>query len=488
MTAPLPIPALTTSTADVLPLLPMLVLAGSAFVLLLLDLFLDERRRVITHVLGIVALLAACAMLLAGVGGAGTVMHGMFVRDTMSDVLGIAICAISALAMLYSWKYLRERDLYRGEFTVLVLFAAVGMIVMVSAGHLVMVYVGLEMLALVSYALVGMDRDNGRASEAAMKYFVLGSMASGLLLYGMSLLYGATGTLSLPLLQSAAAAGQNDTMLLTGMVFVVVGIAFKFGAAPFHMWLPDTYQGAPTAVSLFIGSVPKIAVFGMAIRLLEVGLGTLSDHWRLLLAGLAVLSLLVGNLMALVQGDLKRMLAFSTISHVGFLFIGLAGGGAQGYAAAMFYAIAYALMSTAAFGAIVALSARGFEGDQIGDFAGLNKRSPWMAIMMLCVMASLAGVPPFLGFWAKLSVLRAAVQGDLLWLAIVGVVFAVIGAFYYLRVIKAMYFDAPSEPAPQLDEDRPAELAFAVNALALLALGLTWNPIMTWCLRAFGAA
>lgn len=484
----MPIPALTTTMADVWPLLPMLVLAGSAFVLLLLDLFLDDRRRILTHVLGIVALLAACGLLLGGVGGAGTVMHGMFVRDTMSDVLSIAITGISALALLYSWKYLRERDLYQGEFVVLVLFAAVGMILMVSAGHLVMVYLGLEMLALVSYALVGMDRDNGRATEAAMKYFVLGSMASGLLLYGMSLLYGATGTLSLPLLQSAAAASQHDVMLLTGMVFIVVGLAFKFGAAPFHMWLPDTYQGAPTAVTLLIGSVPKIAVFGMAIRLLEVGLGTLDDRWRIMLAVLAALSLLVGNLMALVQGDLKRMLAFSTVSHVGFLLIGLAGGGAQGYAAAMFYAIAYALMSTAAFGAIVALSARGFEGDQISDFAGLNKRSPWMAVMMLCVMASLAGVPPFLGFWSKLAVLRAAVQGDMLWLAIVGIVFAVIGAFYYLRVVKAMYFDAPVEPAPVLDEDRPAELAFAVNALALLALGLTWSPIMTWCLRAFGAA
>lgn len=488
MTVAMPIPAVPTTMADVMPLLPVLVLAGSAFALLMLDLFLDERRRWITHALTIGTLLLACALLLNGSGGSGTVMSGMFVRDTMADVLGIAICAISALALVYGWKYLRERDLYKGEIAVLVLFAVIGMLLMVSAGNMVMVYLGLEMLALTSYALVALDRDNLRSNEAAMKYFVLGSMASGLMLYGMSLLYGATGTLDLATLQAATAGAGRDWMLLTGLVFVVAGLAFKLGAAPFHMWLPDTYQGAPTAVTLFIGSVPKIAAFGMTIRLLEVGLGTLSDQWRWMLAGLAVLSLLVGNLMALVQSDLKRMLAYSTISHVGFLLIGLAGGGAQGYAAAMFYAIAYALMSTAAFGAIVALSARGFEADQIIDFNGLNKRSPWMAAMMLCVMASLAGVPPFLGFWAKLAVLRAALQGDLLWLAIAGIVFAVIGAFYYLRVVKAMYFDPPNEPAPVLDEDRPAELAFAVNALALLALGITWNPIMTWCLRTFGAA
>lgn len=474
---------ISLTMADVKPMLPELVLAGAAFALLMLDLFLDDRRRIVTHVLAMLALLAVAALTASSMHLHGTFMNGMFVRDTMADVLKIAMCAVSALALLYSWKYLRERDLYQGEIAVLVLFATLGMMLMVSAGSLPMVYLGLEMLALCSYALVAVDRDNGRASEAAMKYFVLGSLASGLLLYGMSLIYGATGTLDLA--QIAVSIEANNTLLLTGVVFIVAGLAFKFGAAPFHMWLPDTYQGAPTAITLFIGSVPKIAAFGMAIRLLEVGLGELDGHWRLLLAGLAAFSLVIGNLMALVQSDLKRMLAYSTISHVGFLFIGLAGGGQVGYAAAMFYAIAYALMSTAAFGAIVALSARGFEADQIDDFRGLNARSPWMAAMMLCVMASLAGVPPFLGFWAKLAVLRAALNGQMVWLGIVGVVFAVIGAFYYLRVIKVMYFDPPPQPAPKLDEDRPAELAFAVNATALLVLGVTWNPIMTWCLRAF---
>ena len=483
MTAATTVLPIALTMADVKPLAPELALTAAAFALLMLDLFLSERQRIITHVLAIAALLGVAALTASTAHLHGVVMHEMFVRDTLGDVLKIAICAISALALLYSWKYLRERDLYQGEIAVLILFATLGMMLLVSAGSLPMVYLGLELLALCSYALVAVDRDNGRGSEAAMKYFVLGSLASGLLLYGMSLVYGATG--SLDLTQIAAAADTSSVLLLTGMVFIVAGVAFKFGAAPFHMWLPDAYQGAPTAITVFIGSAPKIAAFGMAIRLLETGLGGLDAQWRVLLAGLAAFSLVIGNLMALVQSDLKRMLAFSTISHVGFLFIGLAGGGQTGYAAAMFYAIAYALMSTAAFGAIVALSARGFEGDQIDDFRGLNARSPWMAAMMLCVMASLAGVPPFLGFWAKLAVLRAALNGDMLWLAVVGVVFAVIGAFYYLRVIKVMYFDPPPQPAPQLDEDRPAELAFAVNAVALLVLGLTWNPIMAWCMRAF---
>lgn len=478
-------PAATATLADLMPLLPELALVGAAFALLMLDLFLDERRRVVTHVLSIAALLAVAAMIVAGVGGQGTVLGGMFVRDTMADVLKVVACVVSALSLVYAWPYLRARGLYKGEVPVLVLFAVAGMLLLISAGSLVMVYLGLEMLALCSYALVAIDRDSPRASEAAMKYFVLGSLASGLLLYGMSLLYGATGTLDLAQIHGAAAASTRDAMLLTGVVFLVAGIAFKFGAAPFHMWLPDTYQGAPTAITLFIGAAPKLAAFAMAYRLLEAGVGPLSGEWRMLLAALAALSLAVGNLIALAQTSLKRMLAYSTISHVGFLFLGLAGGGAQGYASAMFYAISYSVMAAASFGAIVALSNRGFEADAIDDFRGLNARSPWMAGLVLCVMASLAGVPPFLGFWAKLAVLRAALQGDLLWLAIVGIVFAVIGAFYYLRIIKVMYFDEPvGAPVAQMD-DRPLRIAFGVNALSLLALGLAWNPIMAWCQRAF---
>jgi NADH-quinone oxidoreductase subunit N len=411
----------------------------------------------------------------------------MFIRDIAADVMKVFTCAVSAVSLVYAWPFLRERGLYKGEVAILVLFSTAGMMLMVSAGNLVMVYLGLEMLALCQYALVAIDRDSPLASEAAMKYFILGSLASGMLLYGLSLTYGATGSLDLKTIHDAIGSASPG-LLLTGLVFIVAGIAFKFGAAPFHMWLPDVYHGAPTPITLFIGSAPKIAAFGMTYRLLELGAGPLDAQWRLLLSGLAVASLVIGNLIALQQHNLKRMLAYSTISHVGFLFLGLAGGGPQGYASAMFYAITYAIMSAAAFGAIVVLSRKGFEADEIDDFKGLNERSPWMAGLVLCIMASLAGVPPFLGFWSKLAVLRAALQGDMLWLAIVGIVFAVIGAFYYIRVIKVMYFDEPvggNEGVRERD-DRPLRVAFGANALLLLVMGIFWNPLMAWCLAAFG--
>lgn len=472
--------------ADVAPLAPELLVVGGAFALLMLDLFLDDRRRFLTHVLGVLVLLGAAAMVACGIGGQGTVMTGMFVRDTASDVLKVALLLVSAASLAYLWPYMRERGLYKGELVVLALFAVAGMMLMVSAGSLTVMYVGLELLALCSYALVATDRDSPVASEAAMKYFVLGALASGMLLYGMSLVYGATGTVDLATINDVAygVAGRDRTLLLTGMVFVVAGVAFKFGAAPFHMWLPDTYHGAPTPVTLFIGSAPKLAAFGMAWRLFDVALGPTHEQLRLVLAVLAALSLVVGNLFAIAQTNLKRMLAYSTVSHVGFLFLGLAGGGRDGYAAAMFYAISYALMSAAAFGAIVMLSRKGFEADRIEDFRGLNARNPWMAGLVLLIMASLAGVPVLLGFWAKVAVLRAALEADLMWLVIVGIVFAVIGAFYYLRVIKVMYFDQPSGE-PVTVRGGALQVVFSINALALLGLGLFWSPIMEWCQQAF---
>ncbi|MBF6024409.1 NADH-quinone oxidoreductase subunit NuoN [Lysobacter niastensis] len=471
--------------ADLMPLLPELVVILGAFALLMLDLFVDERRRYLVHAGGIAVLAVATFMVATGVGGQGTVLNGMFVRDTAADVMKVAIGVVSMLSMVYAWSYLRARELYKGEVAVLMLFATAGMMLLVSAGSLVMVYLGLEMLALSSYALVAIDRDGPVASEAAIKYFVLGALASGLLLYGMSLVYGATGSLDLTRIAEVARSPDVSLMLVTGVVFMVAGIAFKFGAAPFHMWLPDVYSGAPTAITIFIGAAPSLASFGMAYRLLEVAAGPLSDHWRMALAGIAAISLVIGNLSAMVQSNLKRLLAYSTVSHVGFLFMGLAGGGAQGFSAAMFYSINYAVTTAAAFGAIVVLSSRGFESDRVDDFKGLNARSPWLAGLVLCVMASLAGVPPFLGFWAKLAVLRAALQGDMLWLALVGVVFAVVGAFYYLRVIKAMYFEEPEGHVPPAPSDRPLRVVFGVNALALLALGFAWSPIMAWCQRAF---
>ncbi|MFT3756733.1 MAG: NADH-quinone oxidoreductase subunit NuoN [Pseudoxanthomonas sp.] len=479
MTASLP------TAADLLPLLPEVVLVAGAFALLILDLFIDDRRRIVTHVLTLLVLAVVMWMVASGTGGHGTVFNGMFVRDTLADVSKVVIVLVSGLSLVYAWPYLRERKLYPGEVPVLVLFATAGMMVLVSAGSLVMAYLGLELLALCSYALVALNRDDGLSTEAAMKYIVLGSIASGLLLYGMSLVYGATGTLHLDAISAAIADSSERTLLLTGVVFMVAGIAFKLGAAPFHMWLPDVYQGAPTPITLFISAGPKLAAFGMAFRLLVDGVGPLEDQWRLLLSGLAAASLIIGNVIAIAQTNLKRMLAYSTVSHVGFLLLGLAGGTAAGYSASLFYAISYALMSVASFGAIIVLSRQGFEAEQIDDFKGLSRRDPWQAFLVLLVMASLAGVPPLLGFWAKLAVLRAALGGDLLWLAILGVICSVIGAYYYLRVIKVMWFDEPIGEAHPPRAGRALPVVFGVNALALLGLGIAWNPIMAWCQAAF---
>ena len=473
------------SATELLPLLPELVLIGSAFALLIIDLFIGERHKVWTHFLSVLALVVVLAMLATGSGGQGVVLNGMFVRDNAADLMKLAIVLMSTLTLVYGWSYLRERALYKGEIPVLVLFATAGMMMMVSAGSLLMVYLGLELLALCSYALVAADRENGKATEAAMKYIVLGSLASGLLLYGMSLVYGATGSLQLDVIHAAIDGSGERTLLLTGTVFMVAGVAFKLGAAPFHMWLPDVYQGATAPIALFISSAPKLAAFGMAWRLLETGVGPLSEEWRWLLAGLAAISLVVGNLMAIAQANLKRMLAYSTVSHIGFLLMGLASGDERGYAAALFYAIVYALMSTAAFGAIIALSRQGFEAENIDDFKGLNARNPWMAGLVLCVRVSLAGIPPFLGFWAKLMVLGAAVQGGMLWLALLGVLAAVVGCFYYLRVVKVMYFDEPVGAPLPAHNDRVLGIVLGVNSLVLLVLPLGLNPLLAWCQRAF---
>ncbi|MBN7848312.1 NADH-quinone oxidoreductase subunit NuoN [Stenotrophomonas maltophilia] len=478
-------PLLPLTAADLPPLAPELVLIGSAFALMILDLFVSNRNKIVTHLFALAALAVVLFMLATGVGGQGEVFHGMFVRDTAADVMKTGIVLLSGLTLIYGWRYLRDRNLFQGEIPVLILFGTAGMMILVSAGSLLMVYLGLELLALCSYALVASNRENGLASEAAMKYIVLGSLASGLLLYGMSLIYGATGSLHLDVIRDAIPHSEERVLLITGAVFMIAGVAFKLGAAPFHMWLPDVYQGAPAPIALFISSAPKLAAFGMAYRLLEMGVGPLSTELQLLIAGLAAVSLVIGNLMAIAQSNLKRMLAFSTVSHIGFLLMGIAGGGAQGYAAALFYALAYAIMSTAAFGAIIALSRAGFEAENIEDFKGLNARNPWMAGLVLCIMASLAGIPPFLGFWTKLAVLGAAVNGGLLWLAILGVLCAVVGCFYYLRVIKVMYFDEPVGEAMPRTNDRVLGLVLGVNALALLALGLAWNPIMVWCQQAF---
>ena len=471
--------------ADLHTLIPEIFVCSAAFALLMVDLFISSQRRALTHFLALSILVAAAVLTVRDMATVEVAaFSNLFVRDVASDVLKLAMFAVTALVFVYAKPFLQDRDLFKGEFYALVLFALLGMMLMVSAGGLVTLYLGLELLALCSYGLVAMDRDNRLASEAAMKYFILGSLASGLLLYGMSMIYGATGSLQLDDIY-AAAIHDSGTLLSLGVVFMLVGIAFKFGAAPFHMWLPDVYQGAPTAVTLFIGSVPKLAYFGMAYRLLESGVGPLDEQWRVMISWLAAASLIVGNVIALAQTNFKRLLAYSTISHVGFLFMGLANGDNLGYAAAMFYAISYSVMGAAAFASILLLSRRGFDAEQIADFRGLWKTHPKHALLVLFIMASLAGIPPFLGFWAKLVVIGAALDGGMAWLAILSVVCAVLGAFYYLRIIRAMFFEEAEGDAAAIHPDSHLRLAFAVNSVALLVLGIFAQPLLRWCQAAF---
>jgi NADH-quinone oxidoreductase subunit N len=478
--------------ADLHTMVPELFVCGAAFALLMVDLFLAPARRGLTHFLALLILVAAAVLTARDFStGERLAFSGFFVRDIAADVLKMAMYLVTGFVLVYAKPFLQDRNLFKGEFYALVLFSLLGMMLMVSAGGLVTLYLGLELLALSCYGLVGMDRDNPVASEAAMKYFILGSMASGLLLYGMSLVYGATGSLQLADIYAAAGSlpqGGNEGMLLTlGVVFLLVGVAFKFGAAPFHMWLPDVYQGAPTAITAFLGSAPKLAYFGMAYRLLEAGVGPLDVEWRMMVAFLAAASLVIGNVIALAQTNLKRLLAYSTISHVGFLFMGLANSTPLGYGAAMFYAVSYSIMGAAAFAAILVLSRKGFDAENIADFRGLWKTHPWYALLVLMVMASLAGVPPFLGFWSKLVVIQAALDAGMAWLAILAVVCAVLGAFYYLRVIRAMFFEDADGDGAVIHPDSHVRAAFALNALALLGLGIFAQPLMAWCQQAFPA-
>jgi len=477
------------SLHDLQLLLPETFLLFATCAVIAVDLIIKPAQRDITHWLSIGVLVVTLALVIGYPAEPGRGFSGMFVHDAVSRLLKVFILLIVAAVFVYARTYLKDRKLFVGEFYVLCLFATLGMMLLVSAGSLVMIYVGLELLTLSSYALVALNRDSPLSSEAAMKYFVLGALASGILLYGMSMIYGATGTLDLKSIHEVVASGvgNNKTLLTFGLVFLVAGIGFKFGAAPFHMWLPDVYQGSPTAVTTFIGSAPKIAAFGMAWRLLDGALGGLHPHWGEMLAVLAVLSLAIGNVVAIAQTNLKRMLAYSTISHVGFLLLGLSNGTPSGFAAAMFYAIAYSIMSAAAFGSILLLARAGFEAEEIDDFKGLNQRNPWYAFVVLLVMASLAGIPPLFGFFAKLLVLKAALDAGMMWLAIVAIVFAIVGAFYYLRVIKVMYFDPPVEKGVlALPADIPLRWILSINGAALLFLGLFFGPLLSWCYRAMG--
>jgi len=469
------------------PALPEIFVFSMACVILLADVYLSEKHRFISCGLALLTLFGAALLTIHGFGAVGTAFNGMFVADVLANILKLAIYLVVFFVLIYSRDYLHSRDMYKGEYFVLALFAVTGMMVMVSAAHFLTLYLGLELLSLSLYAMVAFRRDSAMATEAAMKYFVLGALASGMLLYGMSMLYGATGSLDISMVHKAIAGMAPDNMILIfGLVFVIVGLAFKLGAAPFHMWAPDVYHGAPTAVTVFLGTAPKLAAFAMLMRLLVGGLDGLAPHWQQMLVIMAILSLATGNIIAIAQTNIKRMLAYSTIAHMGFFLLGMLAAGPNGYASAMFYMLVYVVMSLGAFGMVILLSRQGFESENLDDLKGLNQRSPWFAFLMLLLMFSMAGVPPTIGFYAKLLVLQAVIDAGFLWLAAVAVLFSVIGAFYYLRVVKLMYFDKPLDDTP-IDASVDMQALLSINAMALLLVTPWIGALMDLCTRAIHA-
>ncbi|HPW06914.1 MAG TPA: NADH-quinone oxidoreductase subunit NuoN [Burkholderiaceae bacterium] len=477
---------------------PEIVLLVMACVILLVDLSVKSARRNVTYVLTLLTL-ALVAFLSALYADAGTTLYGfgnMVVSDPMGNWLKCFAAVAVMVTLVYGRPYAADRDMLRGgEMFTLSLFALLGMFTMISGNNFLIIYMGLELLTLSSYALVALRRDNAIATEAAMKYFVLGALASGFLLYGLSMMYGATGSLDVNDVARAIATGQiKHQVLVFGLVFVVAGLAFKLGVVPFHMWIPDVYQGAPTAITLMIGGAPKLAAFAIVIRLLVEGMLPLAIDWQQMLMVLAVGSLLVGNLAAIAQTNLKRMLAFSTISQMGFVLLGLMSGvingntmsSADAYGSSMFYVVTYVLTTLASFGVIMLLARDGFESEEIADFAGLNQRSPLYAAVMAICLFSLAGIPPMVGFYAKLSVLQALVASGQVFhlgLAVFAVMMSLVGAFYYLRVVKVMYFDEPTN-AHVVSASTDVRVVLSVNGLLVLILGLVPGGLMSLCAHA----
>ncbi len=468
--------------ASLQPALPEIYLTAAICVLLLADVFAGEKRRGLapTLTLVILALGAAVTALYGNVDGRTLLFSDSYVADPLAVMLKLFAFGAMFVALVYSREYLERRGMLRGEFFVLALTALLGIFVMVSANSLLIVYVGIEIMSLSLYAMVAFDRDSGIAAESAMKYFVLGAIASGMLLYGMSLIYGMTGTLNLDTLANLP-SGTPSLGVVLGLVFLVVAVAFKFGAVPFHMWVPDVYSGAPTAVTLFLSTVPKIASFALAFRLLAHGLGPVGASWQDMLAPLAVLSMVFGNVIAIAQTNVKRLLAYSAIGNVGFILLGFVAGGEAGYEAALYYTVAYVVMTLGSFGVLVIASRAGFEVEEFEHFKGLFKRDPLLATVMLALMFSTAGVPPFIGFWAKFNILQALWLTDHLWLIIIAIMASVVGAFYYLRVVKLMFFDAPSEQVWQPASGVAVRSLLVVNGLAVLALGVVPQVLIQLC-------
>jgi NADH-quinone oxidoreductase subunit N len=474
--------------------LPEIVLLTAASAILVVDLFVPDSRRHVSYWLTQATLLLTLCVLVAtaqvdAVKGFG----GMVVADMLGASLKFFAILSVGLMLFYARRYLESRGLFRGELFVLVLFSLLGMMVMMSAASFLSLYLGLELMSLSLYALVALQRDRPASAEAAMKYFVLGALASGMLLYGLSMIYGATGSLDIDAVARITLAGTaSPTLLVFGLVFIVSGIAFKLGVAPYHMWVPDVYHGAPTPVTLLIGTAPKLAAFAFTIRVLGGALAGVdydprdsipAPEWQGMLVVLSLLSMILGNVIAIAQTNLKRMLAYSTIANMGYMLLGVLAADISGYSAAMFYTITYVLTSLVSFGMILLLSREGFECDRLEDFKGLNRRSPWWAFMMALTMFSLAGLPPTVGFYAKFAVIAAVVNIQLVWLAVVAVLTSLIGAFYYLRVVKLMYFDEPVDLEP-IDAPRDARVLLSINALVLLLLGILPNGLMGLCVVA----
>jgi NADH-quinone oxidoreductase subunit N len=476
---------------------PEIVLLCMALVVTMVDLWVTHPQRMPTYLLAQASLAVVAGLHLLHFNEGATVyaMQRMVVSDPMGHLLGFFATLAAMITLAYARPYAQSRDLLKGELFALSMFSLLGIFVMLSANNFLVVYLGLELMSLSLYALTAMRRDSLNATEAAMKYFVLGALASGFLLYGLSMMYGATGSLDIGEVFKAIGSGQvNQAVLVFGVVFVVAGLAFKLGVVPFHMWVPDVYQGAPTAVTLLIAGAPKLAAFAITIRLLVEGMSGIADHWQQMLVVLSVGSMALGNLAAIAQSNLKRMLAYSTIAQMGFVLLGLIPtvvsantfSAANGYSSAMFYLITYVFTTLGTFGIIMLLSRPGFESEHIDDLKGLSQRSPWYAAVMAILMFSLAGIPPTVGFYAKFSVLQALVStnvGGYIWLAVVAVLLSLIGAYYYLRLVKVMYFDAPIETAP-IHATRDVRAILSANGVAVVLLGLLPGGLMAMCVQA----
>ncbi|HRE24931.1 MAG TPA: NADH-quinone oxidoreductase subunit NuoN [Bacteroidia bacterium] len=467
--------------------LPEIIVLSTVCIALLADLFLKHKYKSVAFYISCTGIILAAFITFLYIGNFKLlVFNGLFISDDVGHLMKFFIYITVLLSFIYSHEYVDERQMPSGDYYVLGLFSTLGMMILVSAHSMLTVYLGLELMSLPLYAMTAIRRTNSDASEAAMKYFVMGAIASGMLLYGISLVYGATGKLDLLEVANAVAANwqQKNTLLNFAVVFILAGVGFKLAAVPFHMWAPDVYQGAPSSVTLFISTAPKIAALGMAFRLLTIGLLDITAQWQQIILVMALLSAGLGNLLAVVQTSIKRLFAYSAISHVGYALFGVLAATTAGYSSALYYILVYALMSAAAFGLIVLMSRQGMEIDSIEDLKGLNKRNPWLAFMMLIVMFSMAGVPPTVGFFTKLLVLKALVDVHLTWVAILGLLFTVIGVYYYLRIVKIMYFDKPVTNEPVI-LSKSNNVIYSINCLSLLYLGIFPGALIAACINAF---